>query len=116
MSQVIIQLSDFLLPNETSLVGRENGENVLKKLKDNSFDFEKLEKDYEKIIINIPDSIVSINKSFFLGLFEMPVQRLGKDDFFTKYQFKTTEHIQIKIKNHVDSALLKASQGDILDA
>ncbi|MDD4954487.1 MAG: hypothetical protein PHP17_00390 [Candidatus Omnitrophica bacterium] len=116
MSQITIKLEDFLLPEETSLVGRENGESVLKKLKDKNLDFERLEKDYEKIIIDIPTNIVSINKSFFLGLFEIPVQRLGRDGYFAKYQFNTTEHIQNKIKNHVDAALLKASQGDILNA
>ncbi len=110
-----IDLKDFLAFEETALVGRENGENVLKKISQNGLDFKKLEKDFNTIIIKIPENVVSINKSFFLGLFEIQVQRLGKDGFLKKYKFSTTDHIVNKIKNHVDAALLTASQGDILD-
>ena len=99
-------LKDFLVPEETALVGRENGENVLKKLAQSGLDFKKLEKECDKITFKIPENVVSINKSFFLGLFETQVQRLGKDGFLNKYKFDTTEHIVNKIKNHVEEYAL----------
>lgn len=100
-----IDLLNILHPKETALVGRDNGEATLDKLIDEGFDFNKLENEYEKIIIIVPNRIISINKSYFLGLFEIVIKRLGKD-FLNKYEFKTTSHIQNKIKRHVGAALL----------
>jgi len=111
-----INLNDFLQGRETALIGRDNGENVFDNMVRKGFDFLKLEQEFDKIIIQIPDRIVSINKSFFLGLFETIIERLKKEGFYKKYQFETTEHINKKIEGHVDSALLSASQGDILNA
>lgn len=110
-----IDLINFIAHDETALVGRENGENVLGKIIQGGLDFKKLEKSFDKIIINIPDHVVSINKSFFLGLFETSVLRLGKEGFLNKYKFVTSDHIINKIKSHIDAALLTASQGEILD-
>jgi hypothetical protein len=74
-----VDLNSVLHPRETALVGRENGESILSKLKKAGYDFESLESQHDKIAIIIPDRIVSINKSYFLGLFETAVERLGKD-------------------------------------
>ena len=111
----IINLNDFLHPKETALVGRDNGENVFKSLETKQLSFQELETQYDKIIIQIPDRIVSINKSYFLGLFETVIERLKKDGFCAKYSFQTTNHIKAKIKRHVEAALLDASQEDILN-
>lgn len=110
-----INLDNFLHSKETALIGRDNGENIFKQLAQRQLDFKTLEAQYDKIIIQIPERIVSINKSYFLGLFETVVERLGKEQFFAKYDFRTTQHIKEKIKRHVDAALLDASQGDILN-
>jgi hypothetical protein len=110
-----IELDKYIHIKETALIGRNNGEYILKTIEKDGIDLSKLESTNEKIIINIPDRIISINKSYFLGLFETIIQRLGKEQFLLKYEFETTNHIKEKIKRHVDSAILKASQGDILD-
>ncbi|MDD4894663.1 MAG: hypothetical protein PHW54_05045 [Candidatus Omnitrophica bacterium] len=112
----VINLNDFLIGTETALVGRDNGENVFDKFVKAGLLFEDLEGKYDKIVIEIPDRIVSINKSFFLGLFETVIARLKKDGFYAKYDFRTTDHIKQKIESHVDAALLNASQKDILNA
>jgi hypothetical protein len=110
-----IKLDEVLHPRETALVGRENGEETLDKLIKTGNNFENLEKNNDKIIIKIPERIISVNKSYFLGLFELAIDRLGKDEFENKYDFDTTDYIKSKIKNHIKAACLKASQGEILD-
>jgi hypothetical protein len=88
-----VDLNSVLHPRETALVGRENGESILSKLKKAGYDFESLESQHDKIAIIIPDRIVSINKSYFLGLFETAVE----------------------IQKHIEAATLNATQGEILD-
>ena len=109
----IINIDDFLTKKETSLVGRENGEALLKKTR---IDFSKIEGEYDSIVINIPERIATINKSFFLGFFETSVQRSGSvEAFLRKYKFKTSAYILSKLEGFVAAALLTASQKDILD-
>ncbi|NTU49808.1 MAG: hypothetical protein HGA87_02770 [Desulfobulbaceae bacterium] len=108
----IINFDDFLTKKETSLVGRENGEALLKK---SGIAFSAIEKEFDLIVINIPDRIVTMNKSFFLGFFELSVQRLGKDEFFKKYQISASTYIISKLDEYAVAALLRASQREILD-
>lgn len=110
-----IDLAKYISGRITALVGRTDGEELLSKLKADGYDLEKMENDFSEIRVVIPHKVVSLNKSFFLGLFETSVQRLGRDGFLSKYCFLTTEHIKVKIRNHVDAALLSASQKEILD-
>lgn len=109
-----IELKQFL-SQENALVGRANGEALQSKLIKAGYEFVKMETDYEQIKIVIPEKIVTINKSYFLGLFETVVQRLGRNAFLDKYVFVSNEYILSKIRMHVEAALLKASPGDILD-
>ena len=110
-----INLSDYINAKLTALVGRPNGEKLLKTFKVSGVIFADLERNHEKIKINIPDFIVTINKSFFLGWMETRIKELGKNDFITKYEFVTTEHINERIKEYIDSALLDASPEEILN-
>jgi hypothetical protein len=114
-SEYNLDLHEILDKRETALVGREHGEETLKKCVSRGVIFEKIEKEYDRINIIVPENIVSINKSFFLGMFELAVIRLGKDIFSSKYVFKATEYIIQKIEKNIDAALLSASQGEILD-
>ena len=111
----LINLNDVLHEKETALVGRENGEETLTKLIKKGNNLEEIENHFNQIIIKIPERIVSMNKSYFLGLFELSVERLGKEGFENKYIFQTSDYIKGKIKTHINAACLKASQGDILD-
>jgi hypothetical protein len=110
-----IKLDEVLHARETALVGRENGEETLSKLINQGNDLENIEKKFDKIIVKIPERIVSVNKSYFLGLFELSVERLGREEFEKKYNFETTDYIKGKIKSHINAACLSASQGEILD-
>lgn len=113
--EYVIDFNQVLDKRETALVGREHGESILAKLKASGVNFDELENNYVTIKCIIPDNIVSINKSFFLGMFELVIQRLGKNIFCEKYSFITTDHIKAKIDRHIDAALLNATQGEILN-
>jgi len=102
MSEIKIDLTAVIDSRETVLIGRENGENGLKKLKKLGYTFEDIEKKYLKVEIILPQFILSMNRSYFLGMFETAVERLGKDGFISKYSFATTTHIKNKISDHID--------------
>lgn len=110
-----IKLSDYINNQYTALVGRDNGERLMNKLKKNKINLDSWEDKSEKIIIKIPKHIITINKSFFLGMFEIRIQKLGKADFKSKYEFEASDHIKDKINRYVDTALLTASMSQILD-
>lgn len=111
----VISLKDFIPKGETSLVGRENGHIYCNKLIEAGINFEEIEKQFEDVIIEIPNSIMSMNKSFFLGIWADRVCALGEEQFIKKYIFETSDHIKNKIKKHIKAALLEATQEDILN-
>ena len=79
-----LELKNYIDKRETALVGREQGEKLLRLLKQKSIMLNSLEKEYEIIEIIVPDSIISINKSYFLGFLETRIQELGTKVFRTK--------------------------------
>ena len=116
MKEIKVDLWQVVHERETALVGRENGEDALERLKKKGIILDKIENEAEKIIIAVPKHVVSINQSYFLGMFETAVERLGRKGFLDKYQFETTEHIKKKVRDHVDAAMSSATQEDILNA
>jgi hypothetical protein len=116
MNDIIIDLEKYIHQRESALVGRPNGEMLLSRLKRENLIFKELEKRHGSIVIKIPQRIVTINKSYFLGFMETRIQELGKDAFIEKYLFDASEHIKEKIYNsYIDAALLEASQREILN-
>jgi len=110
-----LKLDEIIDKRETALVGREHGEETLKQLKHKKILLKELEEKYDHILVEIPPKIITINKSFFLGLFETRIQELGKENFESKYAFNTSEHIVEKIKKHIEAALLNATQKEIIN-
>lgn len=90
-----------------ALVGRDNGEVLRADLEVAGIVWKNLEQQFDEIEIVIPDYVVTINKSFFLGLFEESVLRLSKEGFIAKYKFNTTEHIKRKVEKHIDAIVEK---------
>lgn len=115
MNEKHVKLDKIVDRREKVLIGRDNGMNGLEKLKKAGVDFQALEAKCDRIIIDVPDTVVSINGSYFLGMFETSVERLGKEGFKSKYAFNASDHIKNKISNHIDAASLNASQEDILN-
>ena len=113
---MVIDLSKYITPALPSLVGRENGRAMLKKLEAGErTTLEAAEKAFDVISVSIPEQILTMNKSFFLGAFSARVIALGKDGFLSKYSFLASEHLKTKILSHVDFALKTATAGEILD-
>lgn len=109
-----LELKDYIDKRETALVGREHGENLFQLLKKKSIMFNSLEKEYNIIEIVVPDSIVSINKSYFLGFLETRIQELGTDVFRLKYIFNASAYIIRKIEKNIDLAIFNDTQKSIL--
>lgn len=99
MKNIVVEMNKIVHKRETALIGRKNGENALEKLKKEGTDLCLLEKEYDKIIISVPEHVVSINQSYFLGMFETSIERLGKTGFLLKYEFKASDHIRKKVKD-----------------
>jgi hypothetical protein len=116
MKEIKVDLGQVVHKKETALIGRENGENALENLNKKGIALEEIEKNADKIIIAVPEHVVSINQSYFLGMFETSVERLGRKGFLDKYQFEATDHIKKKVRNHVDASMSCATQEDILNA
>ncbi len=115
MEQLEINLTAYVHPQQYSLVGRERGELMVAKI-DKAYDLTNAEKIYDEIHIVVPEHVITMNKSFFLGFFELIVQRLGRDVFLAKYQFITSTHIKSRVKVYSEAALFQSDQKDILDA
>ena len=109
-----LELKNYIDKRETALVGREQGEKLLRLLKQKSIMLNSLEKEYEIIEIIVPNSIISINKSYFLGFLETRIQELGTKVFRTKYSFKASEYIIRKIDKNIDLAIFHDTQKGIL--
>ena len=112
--KAMVDFQDVLLKGETAFVGRQNGFNYQQKLKEKNVSFKNLENEYQKIVIKIPENIISMNKSFFLALWAERVLELGQESFEKRYIFETSEHIKKKIKSHIQAALLTVPQKEIL--
>jgi hypothetical protein len=69
------------------------------------FRLDEIDRTPEPVEIIIPPDIISINISFFLGMFGKSVRALGKDDFVKHYIFKCDEDLRPLINLGVDQAL-----------
>ena len=110
-----IRIDEYIDKKETALVGRANGEGCLEKIEKVEGSLVSLEKNNTKIIFYVPKRILTINKSFFLGIIGLRICALGKEVFQEKYQFVASEYITSKIPKYIDDALRRSSMKDILD-
>jgi hypothetical protein len=82
-----IDLNQARIPaNSELLSGRDCGQEFRKR-----FRVDQLDGTDEEVIVTIPDEVISMNTSFFLGLFGPSVRKLGPERFLMKYQFQCDE-------------------------
>ena len=81
--QETIDLSKYAGQEEIVLSGRPKGEELRRKL-----DLAGKETQADVIKIIVPQHVVSLNSSFFLGLFTDSVRRFGEEGFRSKYCFE----------------------------
>jgi len=98
-----INLQDKISNGSIILSGREKGETLREKL-----NLDQLEQDNDEVVIVVPDSIVSFNSSYFLGLFTPSIKKYkSKEKFLKKYKFECDEYILKDIEDGITEALKK---------
>jgi hypothetical protein len=97
----MINLDDYKSsPKSRVFSGRDRGESVRIKLNIDAEDTKK-----ENVVITIPPDTISLNSSFFLGLFGESVRKLGSDHFLDKYRFECTDRVMKAVKDGTQRAL-----------
>lgn len=99
-TEEIINLEDYREEGRKIFLGREHGEEIKKKSKFN----EKIRL-ADKVILIIPDDIVSINPSFFEGLIHDAVILFGSDAFYAKLSLKNNTNDYNNFYNNLRMAV-----------
>ena len=95
-----IDLSNHRKGNSRVFSGRSEGKLVREKLK-----LDETEKTGEKFTIIFPEDTISLNSSFFLGVFGPSIRTLGKEKFKEVYDFECPDFIQSSIEDGIKRAL-----------
>lgn len=66
-----------------------------------SFGLDDLDSSNETVTINIPDEVISVNSSFFSGLFQASILKLGEQGFREHYLFECDEIIRMNVDNGI---------------
>src|SRR5258708_7062168 len=98
MATATINLEDYRTPGSQVFTGRDRGGNVRVRSK-----IDELYKLSDKVIIEIPADIFSINPSFLEELFTNVVRDIGKVAFLKKFEF--VNRGEYKINENLDAAI-----------
>ena len=82
MKKYVFELDKYRVPESKIFTGRDIGLEVKKTSEINT-----IADEFEIIDFIIPDNLFSINPSFFEELFVDIVLKLGKDNFYKKFNF-----------------------------
>ena len=100
-----IDLGQYHEPGTILLSGRPKGVALRDKL-----NLDKLDGQQDvQVDVVVPTEIVSLNSSFFLGLFGPSVRDLGEYGFRQKYSFVCQPKIEIDVEAGIKEALNKAN-------
>lgn len=88
--------------------GRDRGYNLRKKLK-----LDQIDVNTENVTVLIPEDTISLNSSFFLGLFGESVRNLQRSGFEQKYTFQCKDVIRKSIEDGIDRALKMSDPLDL---
>ncbi len=101
-----IDLGLYLDGTEKALIGRKEGKKFLKKLKSKGINIE----DGQKVIIVVPERIITINNSFFQGFLGDAVRNSGgAEEFLKKYEFEASEHIKKCISSYANNTMFETA-------
>src|SRR6266567_3867624 len=73
------------------------------------FRLDDLDAGSQEVIVRIPHEILSVNSSFFLGLFANSIRKLGRKGFFAKYHFDSGNQVQQDIEDGIRLASIDAN-------
>ena len=100
-----IRLRDYVNKDITILKDRPTGITVRAQLK-----LDEKDKDGERYTMVFDEKFVSLNSSFFLGLFDKSIQDLGESRFNEKYRFDCSEVFKRKINTCIMTALVAGDE------
>lgn len=95
-----INLDEFRTAGVIVFSGRPKGVALRRKLQLDAEDNQPF-----PVTIVVPDEVVSLNSSFFLGLFADSVTALGREKFERKYVFECPVEIREDIEDGIRQAL-----------
>ena len=96
-----IDLNEARIPPTSGVIsGRDCGEEFRKR-----YQLDKLDGAEGEVQVLIPAEVISMNTSFFLGLFGPSVRRLGGDGFLSKYKFVCDDVHMETVREGVSRAL-----------
>lgn len=96
-----INLADHRRDGAAVFSGRQYGSDLRR-----SLNLDVHDQDLETIEVVVPDGTLSLNSSFFLGLFGPSVRKFGAEGFKEKYLFNCPARIQTNINTGIRRALL----------
>ncbi len=99
-----IDLGNYRAKGGRIISGREKGELLRKEVDLDSSDITD-----EKVQVIVPDDLLIITSSFFLGLFGKSVQKLKRSKFEENYQFSSPDRILGNIEEAKTRALLESN-------
>jgi len=91
---------DKILKDKKILSGKDNGIALRTKLK-----MDEKDKDDNTYEVIISKEVYSFNSSYFLGLFEDSIKKIGESKFREKYKFDCTPVIMENIEDGIKDAL-----------
>lgn len=97
---MVIDLNDYKPSNIKVLSGRETGKNLRTQLNLDTVDHSD-----DIMTVIVPDTLYSINSSYFLGAFGASVRTLGEQEFRTRYIFKCDDIIRKNVEDGISRAL-----------
>jgi hypothetical protein len=100
MNKQTIDLSVYHEKGTILMSGRPKGVAVRAEI-----NLDKLDSQNDEVEIIVPDEVVSLNSSFFSGLFGPSIKKLGKDAFKSKYKFCCLPQIRDDIEAGIAEAL-----------
>lgn len=65
------------------------------------FKLDEEDNNNEIVTIKIPDEVYSVNSSFFSGVFQKSIKKMGEEKFREKYVFECDEVIKLNIENGI---------------
>ena len=99
-----MKLGSLISGESKILSGRDTGEVARKRFKLDELDIKD-----EKVVVNIPKRVWSINSSFFLGCFGKSVRTLGEEKFREKYIFDCDEVLRANVDDGISRAINNSS-------